>query len=231
MLAAVRSVISVDRFRGYERPGGGTLDALARYNWNADLGASLYSTLLHLEVAFRNRLHEAIATRYPIGPWRGVDCWLGRIPPVLAPSELTRVAGAMGRLRDRGKRIVPGRVIAELNFGFWTSLLDVRYERRQVLWPALLESAFPHLSAANRTRRVVARRFDMLRRLRNRIFHYEPIWHWRDLRHQHEMLLEAIAWLSPELLRLASTTDRFPATYSNGWHAYLTALSAVFIAP
>jgi len=42
---------------------------------------------------------------------------------------------------------------------------------------------------------------------------------------------QAIAWLSPELLRLAGATDRLPATYTSGWHAYQTALSTVFVAP
>jgi hypothetical protein len=173
------------------------LDTLARYSWNSYLGASLYPTLLHLEVAFRNRLHDAVASRYPIGPWQDVDCWLGRVPPILAPSEFAQVQVATDRLRRTGKPITPGRVVAELTFGFWTNLLDVRYEQRQVLWPPLLEKAFPHLPAVHRTRRVVAKRFNMLRRLRNRVFHYEPIWHWRDLSNQHEMLLEAISWLSP----------------------------------
>jgi hypothetical protein len=202
------------------------IDALARYSWNSYLGASLYPTLLHLEVAFRNRLHDAVASRYPIGAWQDVDCWLGRVPPILAPSEFAQVQVATDRLRRTGKPITPGRVVAELTFGFWTNLLDVRYEQRQVLWPPLLEKAFPHLPAIQRTRRVLAKRFNMLRRLRNRVFHYEPIWHWRDLSNQHEMLLEAISWLSPELLRLASATDGFPITYANGWRAYRATLSA-----
>jgi len=117
-LAPVRTVISADRFEGYERFGGGVIDALARYTWNTQLSASLYSTLLHLEVAFRNRLHDAIATRYPRGPWRDVDCWLGRIPPIIAPAELAQVDAAIARLRRKGKPIVPGRVVAELTFGF-----------------------------------------------------------------------------------------------------------------
>jgi len=142
-IAHLRAVISAERFRGYERLGGEAVDALARYAWNSQLGASLYSTLLHVEVALRNRLHDAIATRYPTGPWRQVDCWLGRIPPFLAPSEMAQVQAAIDRVRRGGKAIVPGRVVAALTFGFWTTLLDVRYERHQILWPPLLEAAFP----------------------------------------------------------------------------------------
>jgi hypothetical protein len=63
------------------------------------------------------------------------------------------VQAAIARLRRKGKPSVPGRVVAELTFGFWTNLLDVRYERRQILWPPLLEAAFPHqlLSVASAT--------------------------------------------------------------------------------
>ena len=42
---------------------------------------------------------------------------------------------------------------------------------------------------------------------------------------------QAIAWLSPELPCRASATDRLPATYTSGWHAYQTAFSTVFISP
>ncbi|WP_444945362.1 hypothetical protein ACJJIP_13825 [Microbulbifer sp. VTAC004] len=61
-----------------------------------------------------------------------------------------------------------GRVIAELSFGFWTSLLDRRY--KQVLWPRLLKTAFPEMPRRLRTRNNLSRRFQRICHLRNRIF-------------------------------------------------------------
>ena len=79
------------------------------------------------------------------------------------------------------KQIEAGRVVAELNFGFWTALMDRRYE--QVLFPKLLKPCFPYMPRHERTRKNVSARFERIRRLRNRIFHHEPnpkwglIWH------------------------------------------------------
>jgi hypothetical protein len=105
------------------------------------------------------------------------------------------VDAAVARLRRKGKPIVPGRVVAELTFGFWTNLLDVRYERGQILWPTLLSATFPHLRTVQRTRRIVAKRF------------------------------KAIGWLCPELLRVARATDQFPTVYKLGWRVYREPLS------
>ncbi|MDC0711753.1 hypothetical protein POL68_25010 [Stigmatella sp. ncwal1] len=35
--------------------------------------------------------------------------------------------------------------------------------------------------------------------LRNRVFHYEPIWHWEDLPQQYASLRQALGWFEPEL--------------------------------
>lgn len=218
-LGPIERAISVDRLSGYRQPGGDAHDALARYTWNALLGAALYPTLLHLEVAFRNSLYEAVQAHYPAGPWHTVSCWLDQVPPILAASDRKRVETAKRRLRRAGKPLTPGRLVAELTFGFWTSLLDRRYEHGQVLWPTLLKAAFPHLPAAQRTRRGVAQRFDRLRLLRNRVFHYEPIWHWHDLRQQHAEMLEALGWLCPELAHGVLATDRFLTIHAAGWRA------------
>ena len=105
-------------------------------------------------------------------------------------------------------------IIAELNFGFRTSLLDRRYE--QVLWPQLIKAAFPYMPKRIRTRRVLSRRFHKVRQLRNRIFHHEPIWYWQDLPQQHEQILEAISWIEPAVKDLVMTIDRFSPIYQHG---------------
>jgi hypothetical protein len=63
-----------------------------------------------------------------------------------------------------------------------------------------------------------------VRRLRNRVFHYEPIWHWQDLAQQHQDLLEAINWLNAAAAASIALVDRFPAVYGQGsapyWQQY-----------
>jgi len=67
-----------------------------------------------------------------------------------------------------------------------------------------------------RTRKNVSRRFDIIRKLRNRIFHYEPIWHLTDLKDQHQQIVEAIQWIDRGAIRLIENIDRFETVYRNG---------------
>ena len=113
----------------------------------------------------------------------------------------------------QNKPIEPDRIIAELTFGFWTSLLDRRYER---LWHQIIRTTFPHMPRTNRTRQNLSSRFNKIRNLRNRVFHHEPIWYWQDLQQQHQDMLEALSWMSPEMKELVMTVDRFETTYNDG---------------
>jgi hypothetical protein len=61
-----------------------------------------------------------------------------------------------------------GRVVAELNLGFWRFLLTGQYDR--TLWRGALYRAFP-----GQSRRVVYDAASVLHLCRNRIAHQEPI--------------------------------------------------------
>jgi hypothetical protein len=78
-------------------------------------------------------------------------------------------------LRHAGGSQAPhGKLVAELPFGFWWSLLADEYNR--LLWQPALRHAF---DGTVRRRRLHAE-LDEVRRLRNRIAHHEPI-HTRPL--------------------------------------------------
>lgn len=183
-------------------------EVIARYLWNVALGESLYPSLQCLEVALRNSLHDSLSQALG-GPF-----WFDNIPHILRGRELARIEEAKATLRRERKPLEPGRIVAELSFGFWTSLLDLHYE--QTLWPQLLRPAFPSMPRRIRTRRNLSARFNKIRRLRNRIFHHEPIWRWADLPQHHADLLEALGWLSPALRDLVQGMDRFPETHTAG---------------
>lgn len=209
--------LSAERFRQYRLTAVDDGEALGRYVWNTRLSEALYPAVHCLEVAFRNAVHAAGAARFPGGAWRDLPSWIDRQEPVLFPDEVAAVEGAKARVRKQHRALEPGRVIAELNFGFWTALLDVRYEQTQTLWPHLLASVFPHLERRRRTRRTVSARFNRIRILRNRISHHEPIWHWTDLSAQHAQMVEALGWISPSLVSVLSRIDRFDEVFGEGW--------------
>lgn len=219
-LFALRVAISPQRFAEYAKTAPSDAETVGRYVWNARLSEALYPALLHLEIALRNNLHTAISNRFPAGPWIDVECWLDLQSPILYPEEVKEVGKAKWRLEAQCKSYDVGRLVAELNFGFWNALLDLRYERSNTLWPHILKAVFPNMPNSKRKRKVVSARINQIRLLRNRVFHYEPIWHWKDLKLQHDNLLEAIGWLSPDLLNLTKAVDRFDEVFHEGWNAH-----------
>jgi hypothetical protein len=183
-------------------------EALAAYSWNIELSQSLYPALQILEISLRNSLHQAISTHFDTEHWFEL--------PFLHPSEKKQITQVINDLKKRKKPIEPGRIVAELSFGFWTSLFDIRYEHGQVLWPRLLKTTFQNLPKGQKTRSFLSRELNRIRFLRNRVFHHEPIWHWKDLYQQHQQILNLTSGLSPAALQFLNLFDQFPESYDNG---------------
>lgn len=203
----IEGVLSEERLRAYRRyPGDTDVDAVLRYLWNTELSASFYAPLQHLEVALRNTMHEALAAKYDS------EFWFDR-PGLLDAYQVAQV----GKARDKiglPAGYGAGKIVAELEFGFWTALLHRRY--RPSLVPVLMKDAFRGVERGSRTREFLSEAFNRIRMLRNRIFHHEPIWHFRDLQDQYALVLQLILWISPALFRVAMLTDRFPSVYGAG---------------
>jgi hypothetical protein len=165
---------------------------------------------------------------YPVAqtvPPDRVPCWLDS-PGLLHTSEAKKVRAAKLHLVGTGKPLAPGRLVAELTFGFWTALFDVRYESTRVLWPRLFgQKIFASAPRSKRSRKALSPLLNRVRNLRNRAFHHEPIWHWRDLRDQHALVLDLIGWMSLSLLDTVQLLDRFDAVHASGVDRYRTLLS------
>lgn len=205
----LNQVLSSERLEAYRQraQGNGNLNLFCHYVWNIALSESLYPSLQALEVILRNTIHEAARAHF------GRDDWFDDVEIINHRHEVGALEKARTKLRRERKQPDVGRIIAELNFGFWTSLLDRRYE--QVLWPALIKQAFPHMPRRHRTRVNLVKRFNEVRKLRNRIFHHEPIWYW-PLTEKHERVIEAVQWIEPAMAELIGTVDRFPDVYAAG---------------
>lgn len=192
------------------RAEGDPADALGHYRWNLQLSESLYP-LLHLnEVVLRNALHRALSQEF------GTENWFHGL--WLHPREQQAIEKALGELRKRGADATADRVIAELNFGFWCSLCDKRYEHQQTLWPKLFHHApLAQIPRRHRHRKGLSRAANRLRQLRNRVFHHEPIWHWRDLPQRHQHAKALLQWLNPSADAMLASLDHFPLIHRQGW--------------
>lgn len=202
----LRKAVSHERLEGYRQRGtyGDESNLYAHYIWNIVLCESLYPVLQGLEVTLRNSMHDTFCQQY------GSEEWY-EIGGVLEPRDQRALGKAKRKLTETGKPHEPGRIIAELSFGFWTSLFDVRYETR--FWHKLLKDVFPDMPKHLRKRKTISKRLNKIRHLRNRVFHHEPIWYWQDLAQQHEAIVETIAWINPAMAILLENIDRFPTVY------------------
>jgi hypothetical protein len=221
-LREIRTALSSERLDAYGI-GRGDDQKLANYLWNLALCESLYPSLNGLEVALRNAVFRAGAAVFGVTATRDVPCWLDADPPLIHHEDQPMLIAAKRRLRERGRPLEPGRLVAELSFGFWTSLFDVRYEHNKVLWPRLLGAQLldPSSPRSMRSRKQLSPLLNRIRHLRNRVFHHEPIWHWADLRQQHERAWDLMGWFSPALRSTLEPNDRFLAIYTAGAAPFL----------
>ena len=203
--------LSTERFEAYRLTGESDEQALARVCWNTALSEALYPCLQALEVSFRNSLHQAVAK---VG---GGPDWI-LLSGALQPNEREMLEKVKGDLEIRRKPLTPGYLIAELSFGFWTSLVDVRYDK---LWPKIIKEVVPAMPNAIRTRSEISKRMNSVRLLRNAVSHHHSIWHWKDLEQRHATIHTLLDWIEPAFGAFVRQHDRFPAVLSAGYEAYL----------
>lgn len=188
--------------------GGDSQLALDLYEWNTQVSTALLHDLAHLEVGLRNAYDWALSTRWP-----GPPHWTTANLPAFAPLFRTR----RGRRTDinaktrqslnaalraaGGPAAGPGKVIAELPFGFWRFLSSAANEK--TLWVPALYRAF----AAGTDRRDVDRRIGRLHGLRNRAAHHEPLLR-HDLTSAVRDAIRVADLLDPHLGRYLTTTSR-----------------------
>lgn len=192
-------ILSNARFETYRQWAGGD-DALAvrLYTFNIQLSAALYSPLHILEVALRNVIDRRLTAVY------GPD-WLD--DPVALPGRYQRecVLKARTALIREGKAATHPQMIAELTFGFWSSLFgrDATH-----LWQHLR----PIFQAKGIQRGLIAGQLRDLRRLRNRVAHYEPILA-QPLGQLYGNLATLTGWLSPTAAAWLTKTTSWSQTY------------------
>lgn len=188
----LKVIFSQERLNGYlghAKCNNSKDDALIAYSWNIELSQALYPALQIFEITLRNSLHKSITEYLQTEYWYELS--------FLREKEQKKVNKAKKTLEEKRKLLTSGRVVAELSFGFWVSLFDMKYEHDQALWPQLIKPSFPFLPKGQKTRAFISRELNRIKFLRNRVFHYEPIWHWKDLLQQHDRIIYLTKCLSP----------------------------------
>ena len=216
----IEAHISPERLQAYAAsPADGLSDpkvTLARYMLNIALCESLYPALQNCEIALRNAIHQHLSRLM------GREDWYDAPRFVMTSWGQEEIRKAKTKLQKLGKATTPGRVVAELQFGFWTSLFEAHYEQHTPFLPSGIKAVFPYMPKSLHKRKDRKNDLEHIRALRNRVFHHERIVHWRDLNAQHDLILNVIGWVSPPLRQVTQALERFQSVRAEGLTPFLT---------
>ncbi len=93
------------------------------------LGQAIYPCLHVLEVSLRNAMHRALQLKYGRSDW-----W--EAAESLTAVDRSEIEKAKASLRVKRHAATPDKIISDLSFGFWVSLLNTRHEQASYALPS-----------------------------------------------------------------------------------------------
>lgn len=191
--------ISQPRFNGYlVQTNNDFSKAYRLYKANIELSEAFYPVLAVLEISLRNAVNERLQSHFNDSFW-----FKNHLPQQFQPF----VNEAEQKITAQRKIITADKIVAELNFGFWNRLFNRYYGK--LLWKALFK-IFPNLPKHLRKRDTIDDALYQIRTLRNRVYHYEPIFHnLHDIEQQYNDMLNFLMWMDRDLPQLLEDIDRF----------------------
>lgn len=171
----IPSTLSAPRFATYLTACNNDAAAARRlYGWNARVASAFLFPLHLFEISVRNAVANAASATYN-ADWP----WVANFERSLSRPHRPHFSPHQEILKVRSRHENPrrtGKVIADLKFAFWVSMFTVSHEAR--LWQPHINVEFPNAPATMSVRDLRTRVYqvsDVVRKLRNRIAHHEPI--------------------------------------------------------
>ncbi|WP_159790609.1 hypothetical protein [Sodalinema gerasimenkoae] len=203
----IATALSSVRLRPYLRTVNGQLEpAIRLYELNLCICTAIYPSLHIFEITFRNQIDRALQEQYG-RHW--YQCGL------LEQRAQSFIEKAKDTVRRQGRPLTRPRIISELTLGFWISLIT-RKKYQQRVFNKCIKYIFPYALATERNFKELAPKLPLnILYLRNRVFHYEPIWQKPyDVSSKHQYIHKTLNWISPEVLQWLKTQDDFLKVYN-----------------
>lgn len=187
MPVSIEAIISPERLSTYRKAVGHDLNrALDLYAWNMKLSASFTPLLGATEISLRNLIMFRVAEVFGVTWWQSQALF-----NVLGGEGKGIIKRAENKITACRLAVDGNRMTAELSFGFWQNMLLPKYA--DPLWTPLHRN-FPDLPA-HVDQATLYRKCRVVRDLRNRISHHEPIFQ-RNISQDYSNCLELLSWLS-----------------------------------
>ncbi len=200
---AIEQIISPERLAPYLKHHSGNFEkAITHYKSNIEISESFYPLLAILEIGLRNSIDFQLKRKFNDDSWYDNPAFI----KIVYRFQIDSVSEARSSILREKKIISPGKIVSELSFGFWTSLLDAKFEK--TLWKNI-RLAFPNCPKKIRQRKAMSSKFNGVRKLRNRIFHHESVtWSIPALTNYRNEIVEGIDWLNKDLLNWSQNIFR-----------------------
>lgn len=209
--------LSQERLTKYARLIPNNLNGqIELYKWNNKLSETFYIPIQGLEIITRNYFHQVL-TEQSHSWWTHVN---------FVHPQKNFIAQAIETLKEDNKSITSDNVVASLSFGFWTGLLSAKYENN--LWRSCLYYSFKNISRPL-LRKDVHREFNLIRMLRNRIAHHEPILR-PDLANHYFRILRMINWFCKDTAAWIESQNSFIEAWHQPINPFLKSVETRFIA-
>ncbi len=190
-------VVSKKRAEAYGFLKEDNLTVLNKYLNNIKVSESFYPLLDFFEISLRNRINNVFIDDY------GEDWLLDN--DFFDVDTQRAVSEVQERLSKKKKYPVNHRLVAELNFGFWSNLFNKKYH---VVWQQnkRIPRAFINAKLDIKT---INKELEILRNFRNRVFHFETIYNHNPER-CYGLLLKYISAMTPndDFMNIVKELDR-----------------------
>ncbi len=137
------------------------------YKQNIYLSEKYYILLSIFEVTLRNSINYYLTSKIS-------KDWLDS--SILHEDTKKRIKEAKNKILQRKEIVTHDKILAELPFGFWTSLFRKSYSN--MLRIKDIQSIFPNLPTKSKkmiNRNILDKQLNHIRKFRNRVFHYERV--------------------------------------------------------
>lgn len=189
-------------------------DSLVPYDLVQRLSSRLFLPLQYLEVTLRNRIYEVLKEHYR---WRrkrykelgDPEDWLLWMPQKKSLRTKINDAYNYASKNVKGRANGVGDIISGLSFGAWIDILKEHplKSSHYHFWLFTQNKIFPN--AKGETRETICAELVEIKKIRNRLFHYEPIWNFygitdchmglSEILSKYERIMRAIRWISKDM--------------------------------
>jgi hypothetical protein len=212
------NITSVERLRAFVCDTCNDIsDVLKRYKDNIKISQALYPELSILEITLRNSI-DCVFKEYFGENWLIDEVKNNTILDEYDYRILLKAYNDVElECKVKSKTVSAGKIISNLNFGFWTNICLKKYNSKIWTKKGIFKNVFTNYPKDKQQQiHFISKKLNSIRRLRNRVFHYEIILkNPEELLNKYNEILEVLSFLPNDYIDILKDTTNFLEVYQN----------------